>query len=254
MFSLNGCLSHAQLVSAGPGQAGRRASREPSILQLEEPLTFDHLGETKYLAGGHSVEFRANVAILSRNVVVQGEPLSQLDKHGAHIMLHSRRHDSIADRSQGESLTARIENIEVRYAGQMGRIGRYPIHFHMIGAVRNSYVRSNSIHHTYNRAIAIHGVHYLRCQDNVAFETRGHTFFVEDGLETKNVITGNLGANARENFVGLTSRYVSNSVPAKAVFRHSMASSRRAFLFAFTDCFGCRFFFRRRLLPFHTSP
>ena len=97
------------------------------------------------------------------------------------------------------------QNIEVRYAGQMGRLGRYSIHFHMIGAVRNSYVRANSIHHTFNRAIAIHGVHYLRCQDNVAFETRGHTYFVEDGLETKNVITGNLGANTRELFVGLTS-------------------------------------------------
>ena len=43
----------------------------------------------------------------------------------------------------------------------------------MIGAVRNSYVRKNSIHHTYNRAVAIHGVHYLRVQDNVAFETMG---------------------------------------------------------------------------------
>ena len=176
-------------------------------LQLASPLLYEHLGETKIVAGGHSAEFRADVAILSRNVVIQGDPLSRLDKHGAHIMLHSRDKSqlSIADRSQGESLTARIENIEVRYSGQMGRIGRYSIHFHMIGAVRNSYVRKNSIHHTFNRAIAIHGVHYLRVQDNVAFETRGHQYFVEDGLETKNIITGNLGANARENFVGLTS-------------------------------------------------
>ena len=49
----------------------------------------------------------------------------QLDKHGGHIMLHSRTHESIADRSQGESLIARIENIEVRYAGQLGRLGRF---------------------------------------------------------------------------------------------------------------------------------
>ena len=98
-----------------------------------------------------------------------------LDKHGGHIMLHSRSHASILDRSQGESLTARIEDIEVRYSGQMGRLGRYSIHFHMIGAVRNSYVRRCSIHHTYNRAVAIHGVHYLRVQDNVAFETKAST-------------------------------------------------------------------------------
>ena len=174
-------------------------------LLLSTPLRYDHLGETKYVAGGHSFEFRANVALLSRNVIVQGDTLSTLDKHGAHIMLHSRHHDSILDRSQGESLTARIEDIEVRYSGQMGRLGRYSIHFHMIGSVKNSYVRRNSIHHTYNRAIAIHGVHYLRVQDNVAFETLGHTYFVEDGLETKNIITGNLAANTRELFVGLTS-------------------------------------------------
>ena len=172
---------------------------------LTHGLTYEHLGVTRTLAGGYSVDFRANVAVLSRNVVVQGDTRSRLDKHGAHIMLHSRSHSSIVDRSKGESLVARIENIEVRYSGQMGRIGRYPIHFHMIGSVKKSYVRKNSIHHTYNRAIAIHGVHYLRVQDNVAFETRGHTYFVEDGLETKNVITGNLGASTRELLVGLTS-------------------------------------------------
>ena len=43
-------------------------------LVLASPLIFDHLGETKHLAGGHSVEFRANVAILSRNVVIQVSP------------------------------------------------------------------------------------------------------------------------------------------------------------------------------------
>ena len=70
--------------------------------------------------------------------------------------------------------------------------------------MRKSYCRAVSIHHTYNRAIAIHGVHYLRVQNNVAFETLGHTYFVEDGLETKNVITDNFGANTRQLFVGLT--------------------------------------------------
>ena len=247
-------------------------------LRLSTPLKYDHLGETRHFAEGYTVDFRCNVALLSRNVIVQGNALSELDRHGGHIMLHSRGKASIVDRSQGESLVARLENIEVRRTGQMGRIGRYSIRawteldpwtagscvaqpcpvcrlllltqrsgdrdsrarslsltdFHMIGSVRNSYVRYNSIHHTYNRAIAIHGVHYLRVQNNgkatvpharppaaclyllsdqsailfvwrytVAFETRGHTFFVEDGLETKNIITGNLAALTRELFVGL---------------------------------------------------
>ena len=174
-------------------------------LQLGGPLLYDHLGETRFLAGGHSIEMRANVAILTRNVRIQGNsPMSQLDKHGAHVMMHSRGRHSIMSRGHGESLTGRIENIELRYVGQGFRLGRYPLHFHMIGSVRNSYVRKNSIHHTYNRAVAIHGVHYLRVQDNVAFETMGHTFFIEDGIETKNIITGNLGANTRPSFALLT--------------------------------------------------
>ena len=57
---------------------------------------------------------------------------AQLNRHGAHIMLHS---------TGDESLTGRIENIEARYVGQGFRLGRYPIHFHMIGTVRNSYAR-----------------------------------------------------------------------------------------------------------------
>ena len=117
-----------------------------------------------------------------RNVVIQGDPMSVFDKHGGHIMLHSRTHKSIVDRSKGESLTARLENMEVRYAGQMGRLGRYAVHWHMIGAVRNSYIRHCSVHHTYNRMVALHGVHYLRVQNNVGFEIMGHSLFVEGGL------------------------------------------------------------------------
>lgn len=51
----------------------------------------------------------------------------------------------------------------------------------MIGNVRSSYVRFNSLHETYNRGFTIHGVHYLRVQNNVAYNVMGHTFFLEDG-------------------------------------------------------------------------
>ena len=36
-------------------------------------------------------------------------------------------------------------------------------------------------------------MHYLRVKNNVNFETMGNAYFVEDGIETKNVITHNLG-------------------------------------------------------------
>jgi hypothetical protein len=77
-------------------------------LKLATVLRYEHLGETREFPGGHRIDFRADVALLTRNVVVQGDESSWLDRHGVHIMLHSRRHDSVVDRSQGESLIARI--------------------------------------------------------------------------------------------------------------------------------------------------
>lgn len=70
----------------------------------------------------------------------------------------------------------------------------------MIGTVHSSYVRKNSIHHTFNRAVTIHGVHYLRVQGNVAYHTMGHTIFIEDAAETKNLIEDNLVLDVRRSW------------------------------------------------------
>ena len=149
-----------------------------TTLRLASPLLYTHLGEVRPLAGGHSVEFRVNVALLSQNVVIQGtSPFSQLDRYGGHVMLHSAGH---------ESLVGRIEDIELRYVGQGCRLGRYPLHLHMvrrlcvvaslfclvaslfcvpsqIGTVRNSYIKRTSIQHTFNRreVVVLHSIALL---------------------------------------------------------------------------------------------
>ncbi len=38
----------------------------------------------------------------------------------------------------------------------------------------------------------MHGIHYLRVTDNVAYHVMGHTYFMEDGIETKNQVLRNL--------------------------------------------------------------
>jgi len=84
--------------------------------------------------------------------------------------------------------------------GQAFILGSYPIHFHMIGTVHKSYVRDNAIHHSFNRAVTIHGVHYLRVQNNVAYHTMGHTIFIEDAVESRNLIENNLILDVRRSW------------------------------------------------------
>ncbi len=99
-----------------------------------------------------------------------------------------------------QSVIGRIEYCEFRDVGQAFQLGRYPIHFHQIGTVHNSYIKGNAIHHTYNRGITFHDIHYLRVEWNVAYHTMGHTFFIEDAIETKNYIAYNLAVKTKASF------------------------------------------------------
>ena len=45
-----------------------------------------------------------------------------------------------------ESSIGKIMYIELTYVGQAFKLGRYPIHFHMLGKVTRSIVKGNSIH------------------------------------------------------------------------------------------------------------
>ena len=98
-------------------------------------------------------EMSAEVGLLSRNVIVQGDEQTYDIQFGAHIFMHS---------NGDESLLGRIENPEVRMAGQGFFLGRYAVHFHLVGSVRGSYVKKCAIHHSFNRAVAIHGVDHLQ--------------------------------------------------------------------------------------------
>jgi hypothetical protein len=153
------------------------------VLTLDRPLVYKHYAASETY-GTKDVDFRAEVGLLSRNVKYRGDPeTSAKNKYGAHIMLHMHG---------DESCIGRIMYVELTDVGQAFKLGRYPIHFHLIGTVAKSIVKGNSIHQTYNRAVTIHAVSYFNVVENVIYNTMGHSIFIEDGIEEHNVIDGNL--------------------------------------------------------------
>lgn len=58
----------------------------------------------------------------------------------------------------------------------------------MNGDCSKSYVRGIAAHDTYARVIAAHAVHYLLMEWNVGFRAKGHNIFLEDGVETHNIV------------------------------------------------------------------
>ena len=158
-------------------------------LELDRPLQFHHTVRLRGAGLELGDAFRGEVGLLSRNVVVQGDDESYDAQYGCQLLFHSP--------GQHNSLRVRISNTQIRQTGQGFFIGRYPVHFHLVGNVSESFVLNSTVHDTYNRAIAIHGIHSLRIKHNVVYNTRGHAFFIEDGVETDNRLEYNLGIQTR---------------------------------------------------------
>ncbi len=151
----------------------RIAAIESNVIRFDEPLTCDHLGEG---------EFRGEVANLSRRCVVES---ADPDGVRGHTMYHRNSAGSIS-------------YAEFRHLGKQDTLGRYSLHFHLVGStMRGSSVMGASIWDSHNRWLTIHGTNYLVVRDCVGYQSIGHGYFLEDGTEVYNVLDRNLAVDAR---------------------------------------------------------
>ncbi len=141
-----------------------------------------HCGTTKF--GTKSVTECGEVGLASRNIVIKGDAASATTSFGGHVMVMA-----------GSS--AKIDGVEFLNMGQKGIVGRYPFHWHLAGDATGQYISNSSIIHSFNRFLSIHGTHNTLVKGNFAYDTIGHGYYMEDGIETGNVIEDNLGAVVR---------------------------------------------------------
>ncbi|XP_053571903.1 fibrocystin-L [Bombina bombina] len=200
-------------------------SEDGRTLNLTEPLRFKHLGISVTLPDNSVFEARAEVGLLTRNIVIRGSNNNEWNDHieacpdgfdtgefatqtcfqgrfgeeigsdqfGGCIMFHAPEPNKLLS-------IGRIEYVEIFHAGQAFRLGRYPIHFHLMGDLQfKSYVRGCGIHQTYNRAVTIHNTHHLLVENNVIYDIMGGAFFIEDGIEHGNVLQYNLAVFVRQS-------------------------------------------------------
>jgi hypothetical protein len=141
--------------------------------------------------------YQGEVALLSRRIVVQGAdgdspptdvaPAScthpqwrlgsnsvpcattHLTGFGGHIL------------AAGPEATAKVAGVELFQMGQTNELGRYPLHFHVMGAQggARSYMRDCSVHRSYYRCVSIHGTSYVTISQNVAYDVTGYCYYLE---------------------------------------------------------------------------
>jgi hypothetical protein len=148
------------------------AKIEGRTLTLDQPLRKGHSG---------SGEFRAEAANISRNVIV--ETADPAGPRG-HTVYHAH--------SRGGISYARFAHL-----GKEGVLGRYAIHFHLVGdTMRGSSIVGAAITDSHNRWITLHGTQYLVIRDCVGYQSVGHGYFMEDGTEIYNLLDHNLAVHS----------------------------------------------------------
>ncbi len=164
-----------------PRQAERRTitAVNGNTVTIDAPLQYMHFGEITF-----GVDERGEVANLSRNIRVQASEDAATNHFGGHIMAMS-----------GSEMY--IESVELSRMGQHLTLARYPIHFHVLGEGQGMYVRNNAIYDTFNRCVTVHGTNNLQVENNVTYNTVGHCFFLEDGIEQGNRFVKNLAIQTK---------------------------------------------------------
>jgi cell migration-inducing and hyaluronan-binding protein len=164
-----------------PRQAERRtiAAVKGNTISFAQPLDYMHYGEITY-----GVDERGEVGMLTRNIKVQASEDAAASYFGGHIMAMP-------------GSTVHAEGIELNRMGQHMTLARYPMHFHLLGEGAGMYIKNASIHDTYNRCVTVHGTNDVLVENNVTYNTVGHCFFLEDGIEHGNQFIRNLAIQTK---------------------------------------------------------
>lgn len=168
-------------------------------LTLNSGLTHRHYGAIEsYDNGTRSIDMRAEVALLSRNVRVQGLASQDTDSNWGNRALFNNGstgnnrgisgHIMIMDTAGQIS----VEGVQLDRLGQTGTLGRYPIHWHIAGDRTGDVLKGVSVTNSNNRGVTVHGTHNLLIQDVVLHDIHGHGFFMEDAVENGNIFRSNI--------------------------------------------------------------
>jgi cell migration-inducing and hyaluronan-binding protein len=164
-----------------PRQAEQRtvSAISGNTLTLDKPLTYMHFGEVTF-----GVDERGEVGLLTRNIKIQASEDAAKSYFGGHIMAMA-----------GSRMF--VSGVELNRMGQNMQLARYPIHWHIGGEGKGQYIKNASIHDTFNRCVTVHGTNDLRIENNVTYNTVGHCFFMEDGVEHGNEFISNLAIQTK---------------------------------------------------------
>eukprot|EP00968_Pinguiococcus_pyrenoidosus_P006935 scaffold462_cov195-Pinguiococcus_pyrenoidosus.AAC.5 len=158
-------------------------------VHLTQALSNRHMGEIFTVVDERGREFghdrRTEVALMQRNVRIQGDETSSTTGLGGH------------------TLYFRKARIILRYAeftgmGQDNTQSRYPVHFHLFGDASDCHLQGILIRDSLFRGLTLHGTQNLLVEDSVLYKNKDKMIWFEEGSEEGNVLKNNYIDSGKE--------------------------------------------------------
>lgn len=162
-------------------------------IKLSAPMVHRHHGKqapVRHVLPGSL----AKAALMTRNIVVEGDAASERDGLGAYCLIAGGPGERPGTVRQS---VGRFSGVEFRRMGQFNRPGRYPLHWHDNGDAAQSSVVGCLVHHSYQRGIVAVGSRRVRISGNVVVKPCGHGYIVENEDDSPQLQTTNLALRPR---------------------------------------------------------
>eukprot|EP00934_Nitzschia_sp_Nitz4_P001960 Nitzschia sp. Nitz4//scaffold89_size161592//205//3093//NITZ4_002358-RA/size161592-processed-gene-0.210-mRNA-1//-1//CDS//3329559556//1960//frame0 len=171
---------------------------------LDQPCNSQHKAE--FLASPPTASqmppilMSAEVVNLSRNIVITGDDFQTVpcDPQVTNPVMGCQCNSFRSTCTVGlHTISAysgvmRVSHTRVEKCGQRGIMGKYCLHFHMVGDCPDCLAEGNAIEFSHQRGITVHGTHRALVKQNVLWNVRGAGVYVEDGNEMHNSIEHNV--------------------------------------------------------------
>jgi hypothetical protein len=188
-----------------------------TIIEVNEKIQYAHSGTAYPFPSGlkdatgiqaTQAETRAAVALLTRSIrIVSGPNSDTIDQ--SKLNCETKENPTpcfpVSDGYIGGHTIVRqgfktfqVQGVEFYQLGQGGRLGHYPVHFHLARKTPpDTFVKDCSIHDSMTRFITLHATQDVLLARNVGYQSIGHGYYLEDGTEINNKLYSNIGILAR---------------------------------------------------------
>ncbi|XP_038199739.1 fibrocystin [Arvicola amphibius] len=199
------CPGDEAVIISGMSVAGTRSMEEVVVvetvhnaqLHLRTPLRYSYNITENWVAGKNHI-LKATVALLSRNIVIQGNLTLERVKHlhscqevnaaegNLKHCLYYKSEKMLGTRDLGarviiqsfpeEPSLVKLKGVQFRDLGQAFR--KHPSSLTLVGALRGSYLQSCSIWGSFSRGLSMHRTWGLRVENNIFYKITGHALLV----------------------------------------------------------------------------